>query len=133
MKLILVRISAWFASIFYLIMSIVSLVIMLTEKIEYGIIITFFMFILMSATGWNARKFGSTNFNAKKYSKILGILTLIFGIFFLVFTPIIFASQFGFGNSYVAILTLFILFSPAIISAIAILFGRTKKNVKIAK
>lgn len=133
MKLILVRISAWFASIFYLIMSIVSLVIMFAEKIEYGIIVTFFMFILMSATGWNARKFGSTNFKVKKYSKILGILTLIFGIFFLVFTPIIFASQFGFGNSYVAILTLFILFSPAIISAIAILFGKTKKNVEIAE
>ncbi|WP_299782773.1 hypothetical protein [uncultured Formosa sp.] len=133
MKLILVRISAWFASIFYLIMSIVSLVIMLSEKIEYGIIITFFMFILMSATGWNARKFGSTDFKVKKYSKILGILTLIFGIFFLVFTPIIFASQFGFGKSYVAILTLFILFLPAIISAIAILFGRTKETVEIAE
>jgi hypothetical protein len=100
---------------------------MLSEKIEYGIIITFFMFILMSATGWNARKFGSTNFNVKKHTKTLGILTLIFGIFFLVFTPIIFASQFSFGNSYVAILTLFILFSPAIISAIAIIFGRIKK------
>ena len=133
MKLILVRISAWFASIFYLIMSVVSLVIILSEKIEYGIIITFFMFILMSATGWNARKFGSVNFKVKKYSKILGILTLILGIFFLVFTPIIFASQFGFGNSYFAILTLFILFSPAIISAIAILFGRTKKTLEIAE
>ncbi|WP_405210523.1 hypothetical protein [Dokdonia sp. Asnod2-E02] len=133
MKLILVRISAWFSSIFYLIMSFVSLVIMFVEKIEYGIIITFFMFLLMSATGWNARKFGSTNFNVNKYSKILGILTLIFGMFFLVFTPIIFASQFGFGNSYVAILTLFILFSPAIISAIAILFGGTKENTEIAE
>ncbi|WP_406684368.1 hypothetical protein N1F78_01155 [Seonamhaeicola sp. MEBiC1930] len=133
MNLILVRISAWFASIFYLIMSIVSLVIMLSEKIDYGITITFLMFILMSVTGWNARKFGSTDFKVKKYSKILGILTLIFGIFFLVFTPIIFASQFGFGKSYVAILTLFILFLPAIISAIAILFGRTKETVEIAE
>jgi hypothetical protein len=133
MKIIIVKISAWFSSIFYLIMSLVSLVIMLTEKIEYSMAITFFMFLLMSSTGWNARKFGSANFNAKKYSKILSILTLIFGMFFLVFTPIIFASQFGFNNSYVAILTLFIFFSPAIISAIAILFGRTKKSIKIAE
>jgi uncharacterized membrane protein len=81
----------------------------------------------MSATGWNARKFGSTDFKVKKYSKILGILTLIFGIFFLVFIPFIFTYQFGFGNSYVAILALFIFLSPAMISAITILFGRTKK------
>jgi len=133
MKSILVKISAWFSVIFYLIMSFVSLVIMFTEKIEYGIIITLFMFLLLSFTGWNARKFGSTNFIVKKYSKILAILTLIFGIFFLVFTPIIFASQFGFGNSFVAIFTLFILFSPAIISAIAILFGGTKEPVNIAE
>lgn len=133
MKLILVRLSAWFASIFYLIMSIVSLIIMINEKIEYAIIITFFMFIPMSATGWNARKFGSENYSIKRYSKILGILTLIFGLFFLVFTPIIFASQFGFGSSFVAILTLFILFSPAMISAIAILFGRRKQSAKIAE
>ena len=132
MKLILVRISAWFSSIFYLIMSFVSLVIMFAEKIEYGIIITFFMFLLMSATGWNARKFGSTNFNVKKYSKILGILTLIFGMFFLVFAPMMFISQFDFKNSYSVIITLLIFFSPAVISAIAILFGQ-KKSIKNAE
>jgi len=133
MKLILVRISAWFASIFYLIMSIVSLVIMFTEKVEYGIIITFFMFLLMSATGWNARKFGLENFKTNKYSKLLAILTLIFGIFFLVLVPIIFTSLYEFDNSYVAIFTLFILFSPAVISASALLFGRTKTSIKIAE
>jgi hypothetical protein len=106
---------------------------MFTEKIEYGIIITFFMFILMSATGWNARRFGLVNFKTNRYSKILAVFTLIFGIFFLVLIPIVFASQYKFNNSYVAIFTLFILFSPAVISAIVLLFGRTKTSIKIAE
>ena len=132
MKVILVKISAWFSLIFYLTMSLVSLVIMLFEKIEYSMIIVFFMFLLMSLTGWYARKFGSANFNGNKYSKTLAILTLIFGMFFLVFAPMMFISQFDFKNSYSVIITLLIFFSPAVISAIAILFGQ-KKSIKNAE
>jgi len=132
MKIILVKISAWFSLIFYLIMSLVSLVIMLSETIEYSMVIVFFMFLLMSLTGWNARRFGSENFNGNKYSKILAILTLLFGSFFLVFAPIMFVSQFDFKNSYTAIITLIIFFAPAVISASAILFGH-KKAIKIAE
>ena len=69
MKLIIVKISAWFSTIFYLIMAFVSLIILFTEKIEYSILATFFVFALKSATGWNARKFGPANFKINKYSK----------------------------------------------------------------
>ncbi|MBU3822492.1 hypothetical protein KO566_10495 [Flavobacteriaceae bacterium XHP0103] len=124
MKIILVKISAWFSSIFYLIMSLVSLLIMFSERIKYSMVIVFSMFLLMSLTGWKARRFGLENFNVNKYSKILAVLTLIFGIFFLVFAPIMFVSQFDFKNSYTAIITLLIIFLPAVISAIAILFGQ---------
>ena len=126
MKTILVKICAWFSSIFYLIMSVVSLMIMLFEKIEYSMALVFFMFLLMSLTGWNARKFGSDNFNKNKYTKTLAMLTLIFGSFFLVFAPIMFVSLFDLKSSYAAIITLLILFSPAVISASAILFGKNK-------
>ena len=83
MQLTIVKISAWFSVIFYLIVAFVSLIILFTEKIEYSIIATFFVFALMSATGWNARKFGPANFKINKYSKTLAALTLIFGMFFL--------------------------------------------------
>ena len=132
MKSLFVKICAWFSVIFYLIMSFASLIILLTESIEPGMFIVLFIFVLMSMTGWKARKFGSESFYRDKYSTILAILTLLLGIFFLVFAPIMFVSLFDFKDTYSAIITLLIFFSPAVICAIAVLFGH-KKTLNIAK
>ncbi|WP_298760664.1 hypothetical protein [uncultured Psychroserpens sp.] len=133
MKQIFVRINAWFSTIFYMIMALVSLLIMFIEGIDYGIIITLFMFIVMSATGWFAHKFGLVHFKIHRYSKVTAIITLVFGLFFLVLTPIMFNALFNFEESLTAIAVLFLTFIPAMVSGIAILFGNSKGSVELTE
>lgn len=131
MKETLVRINAWITAIFYLIMTLVNLLIMFTEKVEFASIITLFMFLSMSATGWFARKFGLAEYEINRFSKPLAIISLIFEILFLIPIPIMFTTLFDFEKSYSMIITLFILFLPAVISAIVILFIKPNVVIKL--
>ena len=130
MKEIIVRISAWFTLIIFSITSLVSLTLFFSEKINIGIVISSLMCILFSLNGWNARKYGLASFKIYRFSKPVAILSLIFGIIFIVFVPILFSSFSDSNSTFLAIRNLVILFSPVVISSIAILGAKPKKNVE---
>ena len=124
MKEIIITISAWFSIIFYTLMSLVALIVLLTEEFNYAVIATIFMFLSMSVTGFYARKIGNTNFKTIRISKLFAILTLIFGIFFVVLVPVLFSTLFNINESYLIIIVLFILYGPAVITSLAILTAK---------
>lgn len=126
MKSILITIAAWFSLIFYPIMSLVTLIVLLTEEFNYAVIVAIFMFLSMSVTGFYARKIGNTDFRTTRLSNLFAILTLIFGLLFVVLVPILFATLFNLNESYLMIIGLFILYCPAIISASALLFAKSR-------
>ena len=132
MQGIFVRVCSWFTLIIFSLMSIVGLIMILVEKINIAAIITFIMCLLVSVTGWYARRYGLSGFKTNKLSKLSAILSLIFGIGFIILIPILFANLFGFENTYLAIRNLLILFLPAVIASIAILSsksGETKEQI----
>jgi hypothetical protein len=84
------------------------------------------MFLSMSVTGFYARKIGNTDFRTTRLSNLFAILTLIFGLLFVVLVPILFATLFNLNESSLMIIGLFILYCPAVISAAAILFAKSR-------
>lgn len=120
MKVILVRVCSWFAMIIFSLISIVVLI----EDVDMAAAFVFFMCLCISATGWHARKFGSPGFKSNKFSKLLAIFSLVFGILFMVLIPILSTNLFGFDDSFLAIRNLLILFLPVVISSTAILISK---------
>lgn len=124
MKEIIITIAAWFSIIFYPIMSLVAIIILLTEEFNYAVVVTIFMFLSMSVTGFYARKIGNIDFKTVRIAKLFAILTLIFGIFFVVLVPIVFSTIFNINESYLIIIGLFILYGPAVITSLAFLTAK---------
>jgi hypothetical protein len=124
MKEIIITISAWFSIIFYPIMSLVALIVLLTEEFNYAVMVTIFMFLSMAVNGFYARKIGNTDFKTIRISKLFAIFNLIFGIFFVVLVPILFSTLFNINESYSIIIALFILYGPAVITSLAILTAK---------
>jgi hypothetical protein len=128
MKGTIVRVCAWVTLIIFGLTSIVGLVMMFTQKFNVSILLVPFLCLLLSATGWYARKFGLSEFKTHLVSRSVAIVSLIFGILFVTMIPILFANSFGFTDSWLAIRNLLILFLPGIISAIAILTSKSAQS-----
>ena len=105
-------------------MSLVAIIILLTEEFNYAVVVTIFMFLSMSVTGFYARKIGNIDFKTVRIAKLFAILTLIFGIFFVVLVPIVFSTIFNINESYLIIIGLFILYGPAVITSLAFLTAK---------
>lgn len=114
--------------IFFSLTSLGTLLILFTEKIDWAMIVTFLMLSSMAITGWYARKFGLSGFKTHGFSMLSAIVSLIFGIIFIVLIPVLTSKLFGFNDSYEAIRNLIILITPVVISAIAILFSKSIEN-----
>jgi hypothetical protein len=125
MKGIIVRVSAWFTLVIFGLTSIVGIGMIFTEKISVSVFFAPLLCLVMSATGWYAIKFGLSGFSAHIFSKTIAAVSLIFGILLIILMPILFASSFGFSDSWLAIRNLIILFLPVVISAIAILISKS--------
>lgn len=117
----LVRICGWISAIFYLIMSVVAVAILFFNDLDLSAMVTLLIFAVMSFTGWNVIKFKSTHYKRTLLVKFSAILSLIFGIFFIFLSPLMFASVYGIGDSYESIIVLLLMFTPSVVSSIAIL------------
>lgn len=124
MKEKIVRFFGWISFVFYSIMALVISLISIYENLYIYAIFTLSIFVGMASTGWNTRNFELNNFNPTCLKKGVAIVTLIFGCFFALFSPYIFASSYGLRDSYEPIITLFIMFFPSVITSIAILIKK---------
>jgi len=131
MKGKIIRACAWFTLIMFGLTSIGGIGLIFTEKFSVPVFLTPLLCLLMSATGWYARKFGLSGFRIHILSKGIAAVSLIVGIAFLILVPIIFANYFGFDDSWLAIRNLLILFFPVVISAIAILTSKSGKSAEL--
>ena len=89
---------------------------MFAEKFSVSLLVAPLLCLLMSATGWYARKFGLSGFKIHVFSKTIAIVSLILGILLVTLFPILFANLFGFKDSWLAIRNTLILFLPVVIS-----------------
>ncbi len=128
MKEKIVRIFGWISAVFYSIMALITFLILIYESLEITAVLTLTIFIGMAVTGWNARTFGLNDSKHTCIIKLTAIFSLIFGLVFAIFSPFIFSSSYGIGDSYEPIIVLIIMFLPSIISSIAILL---KNKVQI--
>ncbi|GAA4310939.1 hypothetical protein [Nibribacter koreensis] len=126
MKGKIVRACAWFALIIFSLTSLAGLLMMFTEGISWAGTIAIGMCFLMAVTGGHARKYGLPEFKAQEFSKLSAVVSLVFGVLFIIFMPLLFMAGAGFEDSFVAIRNLLILFLPVVISAIAILASKGK-------
>lgn len=129
MKEKIIRINAWFTTIFFALMSIIILLIIFIENFDVYKLLTFLLFFALTITGWCARNFGLNRFKFYQFSKPLAILSLLFGILFVIVAPLIFVNHFGVTKSFGAILALVIMFIPATISSIAILISKSRTEI----
>jgi hypothetical protein len=125
MKGKIVRVCGWFALIMFALTSLVGLGMIFTQEFNVSIILALLICLLLSATGWYARKFGLPGFRVHVFSKTVAAVSLIFGILLLTLVPILFAHSFGISDSWLAIRNLLILFLPVVVSAIAILTSKS--------
>lgn len=130
MKEIFVRICGWYTFVLFLILSLVLLVVVFVDglDIDIAIIICFMMFISLSLTGWNAKKYGLKNYSLNRFMKLIAVLPLILLIVFIFFIPIWVMNSAGLDIPDKAIWLLILMFLPGMISSIAILITRGKKN-----
>jgi hypothetical protein len=125
MKGKIVRVCAWFTLIVFALTSIVGIGMIFTQKFNVSVIFAPFLCLLISATGWYARKFGLSGFQTHVFPKTVAVMSLIFGILLMTLVPVLFANSFGLSESWLAIRNLLILFLPVVISAIAILTSKS--------
>lgn len=126
---VLIRVCAWITLIIFSIMTFAALVMLFTEEFSAGTVITLILCVSASVTGWSALKFGLPGFRIYPFSKPVAVISMIFGIVFIILVPILFTNSFGLSDSWSAIMALLILFSPVVMSAIVILMSRTGKVI----
>jgi len=130
MKGTIVRVCAWFTMIIFVLTFIAGIGLMFTENFNVPILVAPLVCLLMSATGWYARKFGLSGFKIHVFSKTIAGVSLILGIVSVTLFPILFANLFGFKDSWLAIRNMLILFLPVVISSIAILSSKSDHSTK---
>ncbi|MDO6390433.1 hypothetical protein Q4E40_09875 [Pontibacter sp. BT731] len=130
MKRIIVRVCAWLTMIIFSLTSLIGFIMLFIGEASWAAIITFFVCFLITVTGWYARKYGLSGFKTDRFSVLSAIVSLVVGGVFIVLMPIFFSHLSGFEDSYVAIRNLLILFSPVVISAIAILMSKTEYSAE---
>jgi hypothetical protein len=127
MKEMIVRICAWFTMIIYSLTSVVGLIQIFAKEFTVSGVVAIIMFLVMSVTGWHARKFGRSGFKIYPFSKMTALVSLIMGLAFIM-TPILLASSFGFKDSWLVIRNLLIMFCPVVVSAVAILSSNRRNQ-----
>lgn len=132
MKGIIVRVCAWFTLAIFSLMTFGAFIMLFTEPFSAGILITLILCLLASSVGWSALKFQLPGYKIYPFSKPVAMISVIFGIVFIILVPFLFASSFGLKDSWVAIINLLLIFSPVVISATAILISKTKKVTESA-
>lgn len=123
MKEKIVRIFGWISVVFYSLMALITFLILIFESLEITALFTLTIFTTMTVTGWNARRFGLIDYKDKLIIKLTALFSLIFGCLFVILSPFIFSKSYGIGDSYEPIIVLFIMFTPSIISSLAILIN----------
>jgi len=126
----IVRINAWFSFVFFALMSVVTILILFTEEFNIFQIVTLLLFLVMSVTGFYARKIGLKDFIKYKYSIVFAIISLCGAVFFVVAVPFFLIYLFGFPNSVTAIITSMIIFLPIFIASTSILLLKLNTRVK---
>lgn len=127
----IIRINSWFSTFFYTLMSFLCLLMIFAEDFDGYKLVTCLLFLTLAITGFVTRNFGLTTFKFFKYLKHLAILCLVFAILFVIVAPLLLINHFGIDDSFGAILILIVMFIPAIVSSLAILFYKPKENIKI--
>ena len=95
------------------------------KDFDISLILAVLICLLVSATGWFARKFGLAGFKMHVFSKPIAVVSLIFGVALLTLVPILFANSYGFEDSWLAVRNLLIMFLPVVISAVAVLSSKS--------
>lgn len=131
MKEIFVRICGWYTFVLFLILSLVLLVVVFVEglDIDIAMVICFMMFISLSLTGWNVKRYGLKNYSLSRFMKLIAVLPLILVIVFVFFIPIWVMNSASLDIPDKVIWLLIFTFLPGIISSIAILITKSKKNI----
>lgn len=127
MKNIIIRVTAWFSTFFYALMSLACLLIIFEENFDIYILIMCLLFLVMAVTGFFTRNFGLAKLKSYTFLKPLTNLSLIFTLFFVVAAPLIFIINFGDIDSVVASVALLVLFFPGLLTSSAILFSNEKQ------
>ena len=128
MKEIFVRICGWYTFVLFSILSLVSLIIDFNEGISVATVVLLFMFALLSLIGWNAKRYGLKNYSLNRFMKLIAVLSLILVIVFVFLIPIWVVNSAGIDIPDKVIRLLIFMFLPGIISSIAILITKGKKN-----
>ncbi|MBN7814257.1 hypothetical protein [Algoriphagus pacificus] len=127
-----VRVCSWFTFVIGSLTALAGIVIYFLEERNIYMIFSMLFFFSMGLTGWFARRYGLKDFGVNRISKLNAILSLIFGILLVIVLPIIFSNMSGIDDSFLAIRNLIILFTPMLVSSIAILTSRIRtKNRKL--
>lgn len=135
MKNEIIRLNAWLAFCGYMICLIISVFSIIVDKtLLVAMTITSLVYAMMSLTGWLTRKYGLIEFKIYLFSRVLAIFTLIFGALLGVYLPSTLTNLYSDNNSYgVSPILFFILFLPALISSLALLFGKSSHSNEITK
>jgi cytochrome b subunit of formate dehydrogenase len=130
MKDALVRICAWFTMILFFLVSLTGLAMLFAKDFEMITLIVLPLCMITSLTGWHARKFGLPAFKTNFLTKSVAIISLIFGGLAISLMPMLLAITKSFHGSWPAIRNSLIMFFPVVISALAILFSRSKSALQ---
>ena len=129
MKEKIIRINASFSVVFYLMMSFIAMLSYFIEDFEYYKLVTSVIFLIMSITGLLARNYGSVGFNVTKFSLVTAVFSLFFGfLFVLIFPYILYNVNEDKTDTLKAVITLVILFLPAVLSSLIIILYKSKKH-----
>ncbi len=126
----IVRINAWLSLIFFALMSVITILILFTEEFNIFQIVTLLLFLVMTVTGFYARKIGLEEFILYKYSVLFAIISFCGAILFVVAVPFFLIYLFGFPYSVTAIITSIIIFLPILISSVSILILKLNSRDK---
>lgn len=128
MKEIFVRICGWYTFVLFSILSLVSFIIVFNEGISVATVVLLFMCALLSLTGWNTRRYGLKKYNLNRFMKLIAVLPLILAIVFMFLIPMWIMDSAGLDIPDKAVWLLILMFLPGMISSIAILITKGKKN-----
>jgi uncharacterized protein YqhQ len=112
---------------------VVGVIMLLSKPNKVPKAISSLFFLSMAITGWNSRKFGHEHQAVSQTAKISALVSLVFGLGLIILLPVLFSNLFGFEDSFLAIRNILLLFTPMVVSAIAILFSKKILSLSVQK
>jgi hypothetical protein len=128
-----IRICSWITLILGSLTAAVGVIMLISKPDKVSMVISSLFFLSMAITGWNSRKFGHEHHSVSYLAKVSALVSLVFGLVLIILLPVLFSNLFGFEDSFVAIRNILILFTPMVVSAIAILFSRRIQSISVQK